>query len=73
MITTFRRRPAGHHHAGDSVDTKSLVQPLWLSLGYSCCAALLNMVEDWRLSLDNREAVVTLVVELMVSQIEHWN
>ena len=23
------------------------------------------MVEDWRLSLDNREAVVTLVVELM--------
>ena len=32
--------------------------------GHSCCTALLKMVEDWRLSLDNREAVATLAIDL---------
>ncbi|XP_068728844.1 uncharacterized protein [Montipora capricornis] len=32
--------------------------------GHSCCTALLKTVEDWRLSLDNREAVATLAIDL---------
>ena len=32
--------------------------------GHSCCPALLKMVEDWRLSLDNREAIVAFAIEL---------
>jgi len=32
--------------------------------GHSCCTALLKMVEDWRLSLDEREAVATVAVDL---------
>jgi len=32
--------------------------------GHSCCTALLKMVEDWRLSHDNREAVATIAVDL---------
>jgi len=32
--------------------------------GHSCCTALLKMVEDWRLSLDNREAVCTIAIDL---------
>lgn len=70
LIATFRSRTAGLHQALLSMPSLSS-NVLWLSLGYSSCAILLNMVEYWRLSLDNREAVVTLAVELMVSQIEH--
>ena len=29
-----------------------------------CCTALLKMEEDWRLSLDNKEAVATLAIDL---------
>ena len=32
--------------------------------GQSCCTALFKTVEDWRLSLDNREAVATLAIDL---------
>ena len=32
--------------------------------GHSCCTALLKMVEDWRLRLDDREAVATVAVDL---------
>ena len=32
--------------------------------GHSCYTALLKTVEDWRLSLDNREAVATLAIDL---------
>ena len=31
---------------------------------HSCCTALLKTVEDWRLSLDNREAVAVLAIDL---------
>jgi len=31
---------------------------------HSCCTALLKMVEDWRLSLNNREAVAVLAIDL---------
>ena len=30
----------------------------------SCCTALLKIVQDWRSSLDNREAVATLAIDL---------
>lgn len=36
----------------------------WYLGGHSCCTALLKMVEDWRLSLDEREAVATVAVDL---------
>ena len=32
--------------------------------GHSCSTALLKIVEDWRLSPDNREAVTTLAIYL---------
>jgi len=32
--------------------------------GHFCCTALLKMVEDWRSSLDNREAIATIAVDL---------
>ena len=32
--------------------------------GHSCCTALLKMTEDWRESLDKREAVVAVAVDL---------
>ena len=32
--------------------------------GHSCCTALLKMTEDWQTSLDNRETVSTVVVDL---------
>ena len=32
--------------------------------GHSCCTALLKTVEDWRLSLHEREAVATVAVDL---------
>ena len=32
--------------------------------GPSCCTLLLKMVEDWRSSLDNREAVGTPAIDL---------
>ena len=32
--------------------------------GHSYCTALLKLVEDWRLSLGNREAVATLAIDL---------
>ena len=31
---------------------------------HSCCTALLKMTEDWRQSLDNREAVIAVAVDL---------
>ena len=31
---------------------------------HSCCTALLKMVEDWRLSVDNREGVAAVAVDL---------
>ena len=32
--------------------------------GHSCCTAVLKMVEDWRLSLNNREGVAAVAVDL---------
>ena len=32
--------------------------------GHSCCSALLKMTEDWRASLDRREAVAAVAVDL---------
>ena len=32
--------------------------------GHSCCTALLKMTEDWRASLDIREAVTVVAVDL---------
>ena len=32
--------------------------------GHSCCTALLKMTEDWRASLDIREAVTVMAVDL---------
>ena len=32
--------------------------------GHSCCSALLKMNEDWRASLDRREAVAAVAVDL---------
>ena len=32
--------------------------------GHSCCTALLKMVEDWRVSLNNREGVAAVAVDL---------
>ena len=31
---------------------------------HSCCTALLKMAEDWRKSIDNREAVAAVAVDL---------
>ena len=30
--------------------------------GHSCCKSLLKMVEDWRLSLNNRQGVAALAI-----------
>ena len=35
-----------------------------LSALHFCCTALLKMKEDWRLSLDNKEAVASLAIDL---------
>ena len=32
--------------------------------GHSCCSALLKMTEDWRASLDRREAVAAVAMDL---------
>ena len=32
--------------------------------GHSCCSALLKMSQDWRASLDNRETVVAVAIDL---------
>ena len=32
--------------------------------GHSCCTALMKMTEDWRTSLDGRESVVSVAVDL---------
>ena len=32
--------------------------------GHSCCSALLKMTEDWRASLDRREAIAAVALDL---------
>ena len=32
--------------------------------GHSCCSAVLKMTEDWRASLDRREAVAAVAMDL---------